>query len=325
MNYVAEDFVNKSDLRNKMIDRIDVLNKVKELFLIPAVNMIDSKSVAEYYNTPIESIKTVYKRNKEEIDNDGVKRVSSKDFCKVHLEPSKVEYTRCKGRRGVTTYVIDGYKFEIHNGESIFFSPRAVLRIGMLLRDSEVAKEVRTQLLNTFECATEEQKIEAIDEEGRLLLDIIRAESDDLVAVGLKKYRDYMNRHIAKLENEKANLQTELDVVHNSIATWKPQEVVKCLVAAIAHTIRGENKFAFAWGRLKKNLYHHHGINLEARRVKSGKNKPYVSFIKNDEWDKVIQECYALAKEAKVNIVEAVGSINAESLKKYDELIATAE
>lgn len=133
-----------------MIDRIDVLNKVKELFLIPAVNMIDSKSVAEYYNTPIESIKTVYKRNKEEIDNDGVKRVSSKDFCKVHLEPSKVEYTRCKGRRGVTTYVIDGYKFEIHNGESVFFSPRAVLRIGMLLRDSEVAKEVRTQLLNTF-------------------------------------------------------------------------------------------------------------------------------------------------------------------------------
>ena len=57
MNYVAEDFVSKSDLRNKMIDRIDVLNKVKELFLIPAVNMIDSKSVAEYYNTPIESIK----------------------------------------------------------------------------------------------------------------------------------------------------------------------------------------------------------------------------------------------------------------------------
>lgn len=39
-------------------------------------------------------------------------------------------------------------KILIQNGRQTYFSPRAVLRIGMLLRDSEVAKEVRTQLLN---------------------------------------------------------------------------------------------------------------------------------------------------------------------------------
>ena len=116
-----------------------------------------------------------------------------------------------------------------------------------------------------------------------------------------------------------------MNVAYNNIATWPPQEIMKCLIASIAHTIRGENKFAFAWGRLKKNLYHHHGINLEARKVRSGKNKPYVHFIKEDEWDKVVQECYALAKDANVDIVQAVGSINAESLKKYDELIAEYE
>lgn len=321
MNYVAEDFVNKSDLRNKMIDRIDVLNKVKELFLIPKLEMIPMRQIAQYYDTTVHAVRSVYHRHREEIDSDGVRMIKSSEFFTL-MQDALVK----KNESSREYYVPFGNsKILIQNGRQAYFSPRAVLRIGMLLRDSEVAKEVRTQLLNTFECATEEQKTEAIDEEGRLLLDIIRAESDDLVAVGLKKYRDYMNRHIAKLENEKANLQTELAVVHNSIATWKPQEVMKCLVAAIAHTIRGENKFAFAWGRLKKNLYHHHGINLEARRVKSGKNKPYVSFIKEDEWDKVIQECYALAKEAGVNIVESVGSINAESLKKYDELIAATE
>ena len=36
-------------------------------------------------------------------------------------------------------------KILIQNGRQAYFSPRAVLRIGMLLRDSEVAKEVRTQ------------------------------------------------------------------------------------------------------------------------------------------------------------------------------------
>lgn len=322
MNYVAEDFVSKSDLRNQLIDRVDVLNKVKELFLIPKLEMMPTKMVADFYEVPITSIRTVYYRHKAEITSDGVRNIGSSEIYSTFQNETSKVFTN----KGVVYVKFNsGDSFEFNTGRNTFFSPRAVLRIGMLLRDSEVAKEVRTQLLNTFECATEEQKTEAIDEEGRLLLDIIRAESDDLVAVGLKKYRDYMNRHIAKLESEKANLQTELDVVHNSIATWKPQEVMKCLVAAIAHTIRGENKFAFAWGRLKKNLYHHHGINLEARRVKSGKNKPYVSFIKEDEWDKVIQECYALAKEAKVDIVEAVGSINAESLKKYDELIVATE
>ena len=45
------------------------------------------------------------------------------------------------------------------------FSKRAILRIGMLLRDSKVAQEVRTQLLNTFENASDKIKTQDIDEE----------------------------------------------------------------------------------------------------------------------------------------------------------------
>lgn len=37
--------------------------------------------------------------------------------------------------RGSTAFDIDGYFLEIRNGYNMFFTPRAVLRIGMLLRD----------------------------------------------------------------------------------------------------------------------------------------------------------------------------------------------
>ena len=321
MGYMNEDLMNKSELRNKLIDRIDVLNKVKELFLIPKLEMMNIRMVADFYEVDTHTINRVYDRHWEEIISDGVKMIK---ISELMSSEHHVHLTRKPKDNAYYVTLNNGKEIRM-NAKTTYFSPRAVLRIGMLLRDSEVAKEVRTQLLNTFECATEEQRLEKITEEDKLLLAIFHAKDDKVRAEKLCEYLTFKDRYITQLENEKANLQTELNVAHNNIATWSPQDIMKCLIASIAHTIRGENKFAFAWGRLKKNLYHRHGINLEARKVRSGRNKPYVAFIKDDEWDKVIQECYALAKEANVDIVQAIGSINAKSLEKYDELIANRE
>ena len=35
MNYTAQNLIEMSDLRNQLIDRVEVLSKVKALFLIP--------------------------------------------------------------------------------------------------------------------------------------------------------------------------------------------------------------------------------------------------------------------------------------------------
>ncbi|ABK85515.1 hypothetical protein BF32_112 [Bacillus thuringiensis] len=55
------------------------------------------------------------------------------------------------------------------------FTKRAILRIGMLLRDSEVAKEVRTQLLNIEENTATEIKTYEIDHETELHTKLVRA------------------------------------------------------------------------------------------------------------------------------------------------------
>ena len=314
MNYVSEDLISKSELRNQMINRIDVLNKVKKLFLIPKLEMMPTNMVADFYEVDQKVIRQILLRHKEEIESDGVESLSGQKVALVLHDVTPVENL---GKAGYKIDFNDGTSITLNHGNRVYFSPRAVLRIGMLLRDSEVAKEVRTQLLNTFECATEEQRTESIDEESRLLLDIIRAESDDLVAINLKKYRDFMNRHITKLENEKAELKTELDVVHNQITTWNPNEITRCLISAVARDIGGKNQYQTAWGKLRKNLYHHQGINLEARRVKSGVNKPYIHFVKDNEWDHVIKEVYIIAKDHNIDIVKCVGSTNAQSIEKF--------
>ncbi|MGE1009234.1 hypothetical protein [Bacillus cereus] len=58
---------------------------------------------------------------------------------------------------------------------SNIFPKRAILRVGMLLRDSEVAKEVRTQLLNIEEHTAAEVKTYEIDYEQDLHLKLGQA------------------------------------------------------------------------------------------------------------------------------------------------------
>ena len=90
----------------------------------------------------------MYLEHIDEISSDGVANYKAKDLKALWLaddQQPKIKYEVIKGSRGKTTFSFDGRIVEVNNYGSKFFSPRAVLRIGMLLRDSEVAKEVRTQ------------------------------------------------------------------------------------------------------------------------------------------------------------------------------------
>ena len=43
------DLIEMKDLREQMIGRVEVLDKVKNLFLIPEMNVMTVKQVAEYF------------------------------------------------------------------------------------------------------------------------------------------------------------------------------------------------------------------------------------------------------------------------------------
>ncbi|MCU5440509.1 phage antirepressor KilAC domain-containing protein [Bacillus cereus] len=192
-----------ADLRDKYIERVEALDLVKGLLLLPNSELATADLLAKFYKVPINTIRTIYKRHRDELESDGMILKSGRDLdqyrCLVHNEPNK--------NTGIST----------RTPKAFLFPKRAILRIGMLLRDSEVAKEVRTQLLNIEGNATDQQRTKEIDHELELQAAIGKAiMSGDVLelAQATTKMADYKNRHIAKITEERDEARAEIDEIN---------------------------------------------------------------------------------------------------------------
>jgi len=282
------ELLEKKDLRDRMSDRVDVLDKVKELFLIPHLNMITTRQVSDYYDVPIGTIKNCYADNRSEIDEDGTSLKSIKDFLKSDFPT--LEKTQYK----TVFQIADNITVEVPNRGIRMFSQRAVLRIGMLLRDSDVAKEVRTQLLNTFEHSTDKQKTEEINKE----LEVIKQGIADAsvggsmmeLSLAWKGYADYLDRHNIALQAKNDELATNNKALSGEVLTWTTRDSVNKAVRVIAGTLN--QPFGYVWKYLYDELLYHHHISLSMR----GK-PPVLKYLHEDEWPKLIQSLAAVCEK----------------------------
>ncbi|MCD3340404.1 hypothetical protein G8T81_15035, partial [Clostridium botulinum C/D] len=101
----------QEELREKLIGKIEVLDKVKELLLLPDTEFATTKQVAEYYQTTEENIRQIKNRFKNELSKDGVETIRG---------IKKVQEVTKGSLQNVTTVIT-------------IYSRRAILRIGMLL------------------------------------------------------------------------------------------------------------------------------------------------------------------------------------------------
>ncbi|MFL1672516.1 hypothetical protein [Paenibacillus dendritiformis] len=148
-------FIESRIFRDMYITKLYVLDKIKILSLLPDDEHMTSSQVADYYETKDMTIRQLVIRHREELLGDGLKILRGSDLK---------EFKK---------------KIELHNvtltakSNLTLFNRRCCLRIGMLLRDSEVAKQVRTYLLNIEEQANQEQKSSATKGSGWEGKDII--------------------------------------------------------------------------------------------------------------------------------------------------------
>lgn len=269
----------KKDLREQLAGRVDVLDKVKKLFLMPKLDMMTTQQVADYYEVPFKTVATCYERNKIEINSDGapVKKVSELKLRFEVLESSKA---KC------TFKIDDGVTLEMPNRGIRMFSQRAILRIGMLLRDSEIAKEVRTQLLNTFEHATAEQKTADIEDEEKLLYNIGKAVSGGdavEVAQAAAGYIAFKNRHIDQLQHDNKVLAAQ-------ILEWDDRSSINKAMRVMATKLN--IPFGWPWKWLYDELRYKHNIGLSNR----GKS-PYIQWVREEEWPLVQQSLCAICED----------------------------
>jgi hypothetical protein len=160
-NYFEDD--NKVE-RDNLVNRVEVLEKVKQLLLLPNMEYATANQVAEFYGVDYEAIKTIAKRHKNELELDGYKSIEGKEIREI-LVSGKMTPTKIEPRKGHFVVIVNGEEVKIAYRNVALFPKRAILRVGMLLRDSEVAKEVRTQLLNIEENTAAEVKTYEIDYE----------------------------------------------------------------------------------------------------------------------------------------------------------------
>ena len=167
------------------------------------------------------------------------------------------------------------------------FPRRAILRIGMLLRDSEIAKEIRTALLNIEEKTSDETKIADITEEQQLALSVGMAYASgnpDAIIMATGKMMDFKNRHIVTLEQDNKALAGE-------ILEWKDRSKLNAGIRKLSAVTRVP--FKDLWVKLYKNLQYKYSIDLKSR---NGGKKPYIANVKEEEWDKVLKSFSAMCK-----------------------------
>lgn len=134
-------------MRDRNVYRDDVLDKVKAISLIGSQFEATTEMAAEYYSVSPDTIRTIVKRHREEFN----------------------EYEEMRVLKGKT---LSEFKAEVQ-GELLYkgvnslalINRRGILRLGMLLTESDVAKSVRNYLLNVEEISDDKQRAWAVERE----------------------------------------------------------------------------------------------------------------------------------------------------------------
>lgn len=292
-------FIESKTLRDEYMNRVEVLEKVKDLFLIPSLEMMTTKQVADYFEVDMSSIRMCLHNFRDEIESDGVKKIKGSDAVQNIFTPH-----RKLGSSGYAIQLADGSEVNISTGSTIYFSKRAVLRIAMLLRDSKIAREVRTQLLNTFEHADDGRRTTDMSEEQELYMNVGRAMANgDLAAYQLASVEliAFKNRHIAQVEEVCKELEKKNEdlAAINSLLTKEaveikdPRRLLNYLVNVYSRVRWPQMHKAFRMSRAYNDVYgvmlnSEPHIDLKSRKVRRNK-KTEIDCIEDDEF------CFAIS------------------------------
>lgn len=123
-------------LRESVLDRVEALDKVKALVTLPDGLHVTTRMVAEYFAVGERAVNAIIHRHRQELESNG--------FCVLHGSDLR-EFLSCNMQPSFST------------GRGLAVYPRrAVLNVAMLLRDSDVARHVRTYLLDAEQARREQ-------------------------------------------------------------------------------------------------------------------------------------------------------------------------
>ena len=214
-----EKLLEQKELRESVINRLEVLDSVGEILLLPNTEYATTEMVANYYKVEKKALQKLVERNRDELNTDGLSNKSYKEI-KVLVNADNMS------------------TLKIPPKGTLIFPKRAILRVGMLLRDSEIAKEIRTKLLDITHDSEKGNGnmntiINEIDEEKQLQmqLGIAICEGNMQKVVEIQtQINSIKNARITQLEKDKENI-----IIH-ALTIEESRDVVNRLIRTIAYT-----------------------------------------------------------------------------------------
>ncbi|MED2878927.1 phage antirepressor KilAC domain-containing protein [Bacillus thuringiensis] len=265
--------------RDALAERIEVLEKVKTLVLLPNIEMVTARQIAEFYEVPLKTVQKTYSRYRKEIQSDGYTSATGKKLVVDNM--STTDYSEKSGYYDVS--LSDGSSTKIAMSTVGLYSIRAVLRFGMLLRDSKIAVEVRNQLLNIRDNADMTMRTKAVDAE-------------------LLELREKAAKYDALVGDLPTSVKKSYETIINYVKEQKEAADAKVIAldAKLREFVEDESLISFA----DVGTFHLHGISsqqvrsflqeqgvLSARKV-SGIYKP-IGEYKSLGWFKAMDKTHA--------------------------------
>ena len=137
------DIIEKEDLRQEILNNNRSLNIMNEYKTITTINNMEYETmdrVAEYFEVDYKCISKLIERHKEELINNGLLVLSGSN-TRDYLGRYKVSFHNYRGY-----FIAENRKF--NNKSNTLINKRCFLNIAMLLRDSKVAEEIRSKILD---------------------------------------------------------------------------------------------------------------------------------------------------------------------------------
>ncbi|MEV0491208.1 hypothetical protein [Streptomyces atratus] len=126
-------------LRVEQMGRVDVLDKVKSLVMLPDGIHVRTEDVARYFEVSTEVVKKVIQRHRGEMEENGLTLLRGSELRNFHRDMMSLWGGR------------EGESYPQAATRLTLFTRRTVLDVAMLLRDSDIARCVRTYLLGAEE------------------------------------------------------------------------------------------------------------------------------------------------------------------------------
>jgi hypothetical protein len=213
-------------LRDSVVGRTEVLDKVKALALLPDGLHVTSKEVADYFSVHRDIVRKLTQRHRAELTANGLQTLRGSDlqrFERDNLSLSNSSYPQ--GRAHLTLY-----------------TRRTVLNIAMLLRDSDTARRVRTYLLDAEEATRSSQTVAPA---GYMSMEQLWA--DAAVRIGERILAGPIGERFTAMEVRQDNVEAHLHRVGSSLMELGPvlsristrMEELSCRVEGLSTRVDG--------------------------------------------------------------------------------------